>query len=218
MDQFYGGSQDLISWIMMICFAFNSSAEGMSAPRQSFCKFSQVFARWGCIIWDISNQNRKSRHHLQTAWITRIKTGLTMPSWATRIWCLSGVVTFTERLVTHLSGNKTHEAGGHYANDGPYLCPDTSSEKYKWRRNTLCHTQPVARLKIWGLELSLKMFTLTKRGGLIMLVSFSYSSNMFTIFEQVSVYDHQTWGPVSSWCPCLYNASAVYWHQKPRAD
>ena len=70
------------------------------------------------------------------------------------------VVTFTERLVTHLSGNKTHEAGGHYANDGPYLCQDASSEKYKWRRNTLCHTQSVARLNIWGLELSLKMFTL----------------------------------------------------------
>ena len=80
-------------------------------------------------------------------------------------------MTFTERLVTHFSGNKTHEAGGHYANDGPYLCPDTSSEKYKWRRNTLCHTQPVARREIWGLELSLKMFTLTKRGPLI-LVSF----------------------------------------------
>ena len=85
------------------------------------------------------------------------------------VW--AGVVTFTERLVTHFSGNKTHEAGGHYANDGPYLCPDTSSEKYKWRRNTLCHTQPVARREIWGLELSLKMFTLTKR-GLIILVSF----------------------------------------------
>lgn len=110
------------------------------------------------------------------------------------VW--AGVVTFTERLVTHFSGNKTHEAGGHYANDGPYLCPDTSSEKYKWRRNTLCHTQPVARREIWGLELSLKMFTLTKR-GLTVLVSFSYSSNMFTIFEQVSVYDHQTWDPQS---------------------
>ena len=180
----------------------------------SFLKFLQGGdASYGTLVIKIGNQDiifkRPGLH---------IKTGLTMPSWAPWIWCLSGVVTFTERLVTHLSGNKTHEAGGHYANDGPYLCPDTSSEKYKWRRNTLCHTQPVARLKIWGLELSLKMFTLTKRGGLIMLVSFSYSSNMFTIFEQVSVYDHQTWGPVSSWCPCLYNASAVYWHQKPRAD
>ena len=90
---------------------------------------------------------------------------------------MSGVVTFTERLVTHFSGNKTLEAGGHYANDGPYLCPDTSSEKYKWRRNTLCHTQPVARLNIWGLELSLKMFTLAIH-RLIILVSFSYSSNI----------------------------------------
>ena len=114
------------------------------------------------------------------------------------------VVTFTERLVTHFSGNKTHEAGGHYAKDGPYLCPDTSSEKYKWRRNTLCHTQPVARLKIWGLELSLKMFALAIHithytlHRLIILVSFSYSSNIFTIFEQVSEFDHQTQGPVSS--------------------
>lgn len=66
---------DIMNHDAMICFAFNSSAEGMSAPRQSFCKFSQVFARWGCIIWDISNQNRKSRHHLQTAWIKHQKEG-----------------------------------------------------------------------------------------------------------------------------------------------
>ena len=100
------------------------------------------------------------------------------------------VVTFTERLVTHFSGNKTHEAGGHYANDGPYLCPDTSSEKYKWRRNTLCHTRPVARLNIWGLELSLKMFALA-----IHIRQTNNTCFFFIFFKHL----HNIWAGIRVW-------------------